>query len=408
MKLPRRIWNSVINRGKTYIANAKVKLLGISRYINVNKSGINLIGYFSYTSGVAEVGRLFSRFMLTAKIPFLLYDIHAPGYNKLSAVSLQSYLPYISANTVYHRNIFFINADQIPTIKHTFPKLFIGRYNAAVFFWEFNDYFYFPDALKALDEVIAFTEFIAVAVRKSAPASIRVTKLPLPFTKNWEITRSAASVRQQLRIAEDEFVFIFNFDFHSVYQRKNPEAILKAFEQAFVFTDNVRLILKTIHAETASDNNNNFGNAIASMQLKSKVILMNDNLERNEFMSIINASDCYISLHRSEGLGLGMLEAMSMGKPVIGTNYGGNTDFMRDDNSLLVNYTLVPVKEGAGPYKADWLWADADIQEASGYMAKLYNDQTYAKHLGQLAQQSIRKQYSNDVFKNSLDNWMQA
>lgn len=380
----------------------------LSRSIRRKKNGLNLIGYFSYTSGVAEVGRFFAQHLMQTGIGFSIYAVDAPGHKNLDPVSLQPYLPYFATRTSFHRNIFFINADQIPLLKEGNPELFVGRYNAAVFFWEFNDYFNFPKAFDAINEVIALTDFIATAVKKTAPENVKVTKLPFPFRQNWHITASPDDIRKRLDIRKEEFVFIFNFDFHSVYQRKNPEAILKAFDMAFVSTDSVRLILKTIHAETSSANYVRFGNAIGSMQLKDKVTLMNDNLERNEFMSIINASNCYISLHRSEGLGLGMLEAMSMAKPVIGTRYGGNMDFMRDDNSLLVNYTLVPVEKGAGPYKAGWLWADADIKEASGYMAKLYNDQVYAKHLGQRAQQSIQKQYSYDAFQSSFSNWMNA
>jgi len=389
---------------KSIILTKTVKKLVVKGFRTIHKKpGLNLIGYFSYTSGVAEVGRFFTQRLKKSLVPFLIYDIEAPSYKKLDSINFKEYKPYLSTRTIYNKNIFFINADAIPYIKQQNPYLFIGRYNIAVFFWEFNDYFNFPEAFIVIDEVIAFTDFIATAVRKTAPSSVKVTKLDFPFIKNWEINKSPALIRNELDIDENQFVFIFNFDFHSVYERKNPEAILKAFEIAFSAMDNVRLILKSIHAEENSGNFKKFQFAVRNMKIKDKIIVINENLSRNEFMSMINAADCYVSLHRSEGLGLGMMEAMSMGKPVIATRYGGNTDFMHDDNSLLVSYKLIPVQEGAEPYKPGWLWADADVYEAAEYMQKLYKDRIFCNDLGKRAEEYISNHYSQDAFLRNLN-----
>ena len=409
MLLLNRIRMALYYRLKPYVKFAKIQLLTASRHISTpDRSGINLIGYFSYTFGVAEVGRFFAQHVKKAGIPLHIFDVEASAHKKLDALSLKVYQDHFTHMPSYYKNVFFINADQLVLVKDEHQALFIGRYNAAVFFWEFNDYFDFPEAFELINEVFALTEFIATAVRKFAPPSVKVTKLPFPFMKNWEITKTPDAVRKQYKVPFDSFVFIFNFDFFSVYARKNPEAILKAFEMAFSSTDKVCLILKTIHAEADSGNNLSFQAVLKEMSLREKIVLVNDNLDRNDFMNLLNASDCYISLHRSEGLGLGMLEAMSMGKPVIATNYGGNTDFMREGNSLPVNYTLVPVEENAAPYKPGWLWADADTEEAAGYMLKLYNDSAFTADLGRRAQESVHRQYSNDAFEKSLVSWMRS
>jgi glycosyltransferase involved in cell wall biosynthesis len=403
-----RIKKSILRRIKPYTLRGKRMFLRFYRSIINNKPGLNLVGYFSYTSGVAEVGRFFTQRIKSSQVPFLIYDIEAPSYKKLDDTNLKEYQHYFTTKTVYSKNIFFINADALPYLKLKLPELFIGRYNAAVFFWEFNDYFNFPEAFKAINEAIAFTEFIATAVRKAAPSTVKVTKLDFPFIKNWQINKSPAVIRNELGIDGNEFVFIFNFDFHSVYERKNPEAILKAFDLAFSSTDNVKLIMKSIHAEGNSGNFEKFQFAVSKMKMKNKITVVNENLSRNEFMSMINAADCYISLHRSEGLGLGMMEAMSMGKPVIATRYGGNTDFMNDENSLLVNYELVPVREGAEPYKAEWLWADANVKEAAEYMQKLYKDRVFSNDLGKCAEEYIRNYYSQDKFLRNFNIWREC
>lgn len=408
MSLLGRIKHAGIARARQYKRKSIQKALSMQRYLFSDKSGINLIGFFSYTMGIAEVGRFFALKASKAAVPLSIYDVNSPyPYNKLDAASLQEYQRHYTYKPKYARNIFFINADYIPLLKQSVPELFIGRYNAAVFFWEFDDYFYFPQAFGVIDEVIAFTEFIATAVRKAAPAGIKVTKMPFPFYKSWTINHPPAEVRKRYGIRPDSFVFIFNFDFESVYDRKNPEAILQAFGMAFTTTDNVYLILKTINANTRSANYARFQDLIKQVPIKEKIIQVNENLERDDFMSMINASDCYVSLHRSEGLGLGMMEAMSMGKPVIATNYGGNTDFMRANNSLLVNFTLRPLAEDAGPYKSGWIWAEPDVAEAASYMTALYNDRGFALKLGKQAAASINTQFGNDVFEKSLAAWLQ-
>lgn len=409
MTILTRIKNSFIYRFYYYKSEGRKKILFVYRYFSRNKSGINLIGYFSYTLGVAEVGRFFAQNVKKAGIPLSICDIKLPSHKQLDIENLEDYKIHFSSSPHYYKNVFFINADNILYIKEDLPELFIGKYNAAVFFWEFNDYFDFPKAFTVLNEVFAFTEFIVTAIRKTAPNNVKVTKLPFPFIKNWKITETPESVRKQYSIPLDSFVFIFNFDFFSVYDRKNPEAIIKAFAKAFDRNDQVCLVLKTIHAEAKSKNNDSFKSIVEKMDLKDKIIIINDNLERNDFMNVLNASDAYVSLHRSEGLGLGMLEAMSIGKPVIGTNFGGNTDFMNSNNSLLVNYNLIPVAEDAPPYKAGWLWADANVEDAANYMSKLYNDRSFATELGQRAKNSIEEQFSNsDLFQNTLKSWMKS
>ena len=107
--------------------------------------------------------------------------------------------------------------------------------------------------------------------------------------------------------------------------------------------------------------------------------------------------DCYVSLHRAEGFGLGMAEAMSLGKPVIATGYSGNLDFMSPSNSLLVDYQLVPIGPGADPYPPDAQWADPDPEHASRLMRELFDDQARGRELGAIAAADIRHTHSPEA-----------
>lgn len=99
--------------------------------------------------------------------------------------------------------------------------------------------------------------------------------------------------------------------------------------------------------------------------------------------------DCYVSLHRSEGYGLTMAEAMALGKPVIATNYGGNTDFMTSENSYLVDYKIETWEKRVGPYRGGWSIAEADVEQAAFYMRRVYEDRDEARRIGEKARRDV-------------------
>src|SRR4029077_21261732 len=109
-------------------------------------------------------------------------------------------------------------------------------------------------------------------------------------------------------------------------------------------------------------------------------------------MDVLFASaDCYISLHRSEGLGLGMAHAMYLGKPVIATNYSGNLEFMNSDNSLLVDCTMTELNEDSGPYERGTRWAEPNVEHAANLLRWLYDHRAEGEALGAQAAADIRR-----------------
>ena len=124
------------------------------------------------------------------------------------------------------------------------------------------------------------------------------------------------------------------------------------------------------------------------------ITVMDMYLTRVETSSLMNLADCYVSLHRSEGLGLTLSEAMSLGKPVIATNYSGNIDFMNGTNSYLVSWDRVAVGQNAEGYAAGATWAEPNISEASQLMRCVFENQAQAHETGQKAQNDILKGFS--------------
>src|SRR6516165_8562777 len=111
-------------------------------------------------------------------------------------------------------------------------------------------------------------------------------------------------------------------------------------------------------------------------------------------LDLVAACDVYVSLHRSEGLGLSIAEAMAQGKPVIATNWSGNTDFMTPTTSFPVGYELVELTEDVGAYRAGQLWAEPSVDDAARLMRLVYDDRALAHARGQAARRHIEERYS--------------
>jgi len=201
-----------------------------------------------------------------------------------------------------------------------------------------------------------------------------------------ELPRFKRLGKARFGIEEGCFSFLYTFDFFSFMERKNPLAAIRAFRMAFSSDLRVRLVLKVMNGNEVSPA---WKAMIEEIGGDRRVIVINETMSRAEVLALFDACDCYVSLHRSEGFGRGPAEAMLLGKPVIATNYSGNLDYMTEVNSCLVNYELVPVREGDYPFWERQVWAAADESHASWFMKKVVSDPSYAMSLGARAKADI-------------------
>jgi glycosyltransferase involved in cell wall biosynthesis len=117
-------------------------------------------------------------------------------------------------------------------------------------------------------------------------------------------------------------------------------------------------------------------------------------LDRSDQMALVAAADCMVSLHRSEGLGLHLAEAMWLGRPTIASGYSGNLDFMNDDNSLLIDFELVNIERGEGVYPAIAKWADPNLDQAADALRRVADDASLAGRLADAGRRTMQQQPS--------------
>lgn len=350
--------------------------------------GINLVGYAHGEFGVAEILRRHACTLRQGGVPFVVRNFDVGVASRQLDRSMQDFL---SEECRHDVNLFCINADQMPVARqHLGAAAFAGRYNIGCWFWELEK---FPErwreAIDLVDEIWVTSPFVrdAIAACTSKPVHIVPVALGTDAPGN--------RPRSEFDLAEDAFVCLFSFDFNSFATRKNAEGAIAAFRRAFAGERrDVRLLVKTINGERFPDALRGLVDAAAG---DDRIEVRDGFLDRSGMRALQACCDCYVSLHRSEGLGLGMAECMLLGKPVVATAYSGNLAFMDADNSCLVGYTLVPVKEGEYPAWQGQHWADPDVDQAAAYLRRLADDPVYARRIGANARASVRQRLSTSA-----------
>ncbi len=220
------------------------------------------------------------------------------------------------------------------------------------------------DAFLSYSEIWTPSNFCRDAVSKKTRRP--VYRVPYPVEpRNHASPRNTVMDKQAFGLDPNCFTFLCAFDVLSVPERKNPIAAVRAFERAFPAGSRCQLVVKINHAVPRHV----YLEELRQASQSSAVKIIDGTLKRSEMYALTQCADCIVSLHRSEGFGLLIAEGMYFKKPVIVTNYSGNTDFTTAENALLVNYRLIPVGVGQEPYNPQGLWADPDIDQAASHMS---------------------------------------
>ena len=356
--------------------------------INDLVKGVNLIGYPNADIGEGEFLRQTATSFLKTGVKFGIYD-----YNlgvELSQTDLR-FAPYVRSDNPYKVNIFHLKPNQVEASIVALGRSFVqDHYNIGYWLWELAR---FPDAwmgpLKFLDEIWCPSRFIqkAIADRSSRPVLYMPPAIEIGAVKDYG--------RAYFKLPESRFLFLFVFDFKSYFTRKNPLACIRAFKEAFPHGGKeVGLIIKSMDGEKYP---NELAMLKREVEIDSRVKLINELYSFEKVLGLMKTCDSFISLHRSEGIGLCIAQSMLLGKPVIVTNYSGNTDFTLPDNSCLVDYKLVRVNKGEYPLGENQEWAEPNVSHAASYMRRLVDDSVYRNEIARAGQEYIRTHHNSQT-----------
>jgi glycosyltransferase involved in cell wall biosynthesis len=351
-----------------------------------NEPDINVVGYLRLPLGVGEAGRLTLRSLTYGGLRARGLETSLNASSKRSDGSCDH---LIEPEAKGRFQLFSVNCDQLlQVIEHLRPVLRSDAYRIVAPFWELSN---LPDtwlpAIDAVDEIWAPTRFIQMMLVKKVRKPVLRMSLMLDFEK------PACVDRRQFGLPASRFVFLFAFDYLSYFERKNPMAVVKAFNRAFRANGYARpahLVLKTMNAELVPDS----GRAMREkLQADPDITLIERTLRREETLALIGACDAVVTLHRSEGLGLLVAEAMVLGKPVIATDYSGTTELVTPDTGWPVDYSLTPVLEGMYPFHEGQVWAEPDIDHAAWQMRRVVEDQPEVERRVKAARALISREY---------------
>ncbi|GJL77321.1 MAG: hypothetical protein NPINA01_03100 [Nitrospinaceae bacterium] len=365
----------------------------------VLKKGVTLIGLPRAIIGEGEFVRQTAKSFQNTSLDFGIYDTRPSVAPVEQADPLSSHM---RSDNPFNVNIFHLKPDQLASSVVTLGRSFVeNRYNIGYWAWELSE---FPDAWQApldfLDEVWCPSRFIQFAVKKKSSKPV----LYLPVSVELEISEGLD--RAYFSLPSHSFIFLFVFDFKSYVARKNPSACIQAFTKAFPRGDEaVTLVIKSMDGPLYPLE---FDRLAEEAKKDPRIILIDAAYRAEEITGLMQNCDCFISLHRSEGIGLSLAQSMLLGKPVIATGYSGNTDFMHDDNSCLVKYGLIAVEEKEYPFGKGQVWADPDVDHAAWYMRRLVEDEEYRKTIAMSGQATIRTHHNCLVIGKAYEDRLKA
>ena len=359
---------------------------------NREDHGLNIIGYLTAELGLGEAARSTIRAATAVGISISAVN-YTYGCNSRMFESVDT---DIDKSPRHFVNLIHVNADQTSAlVQRMGPHFFSGRYNVGYWMWETTE---FPSnylkSFECYDEIWTASEFCREVLARKSPKPV----LKIPHSMNMALSKPDSQVKSGL--SEGPFLFFNMVNFVSFPERKNPLGAIEAFIRAFgTESQDVRLLVKISNSSHRPEEIKTIKDRI---QGAKSISLIEGYMDRQSLNSLMASVDCYVSLHRSEGFGLPIAEAMSLGKPVIATGWSGNMEFMDSSNSFPVKYELTEIPVKTGPYKNAGCWAEPDCDHAAGLMSYVVGNPEHAQQVGAVAKIRMSDEYSPEAIGSRI------
>lgn len=358
----------------------------LSRGESTDGRSVLYIGYIEAMLGLGEASRGLIAAAVDSGVAMRLLPYNYGVESRFLAPFMPERYDLSGAHPI---TILDISIDELPEAIRRLGKARLGKsYNILRAYWEL------PSAPQEWGPLVAFVDEIWVGsnfIKQSLSTVFHGPIIVIPPIVT--ITTATCFTRDHFALRSDVYYFMFSFDFHSSIARKNPLAVIQAFQAAFHSSNkDVGLIIK-YHG-----NNKNYDELKTMLSdivaTDDRISLIDAVLSRDEFLSLLAASDCYVSLHRAEGFGLGMAEAMLLEKCVIGTNFSGNTDFLSENTGFPIDYTLKAIEAGEYAHAGNQFWAAPKPDDAAKALRTVFNNQAEGRRRALNGRRFIKDHYN--------------
>jgi glycosyltransferase involved in cell wall biosynthesis len=310
------------------------------------------------------------------------------GFHRLRCVDISFPSTEWQPINLVHLNLDLLTTlrslDTLPLVEIASPK----RFNVVIPYWELASLLpEWVDVIHRFDEIWCASSFMARSVAAISARPVRVVR---PAVERSLVARKP---RSAFRLPENRFIFFYAADAGSVLGRKNPKLLVDAYVEEFGPDERVICLVKIHYSDP---------NSLAMQDLLSisarrpDVVLMDGPLDQEDMRNLYELIDCYVSPHRSEGLGLTILEAMNAKKPVIATQYGGVTDFVNGETAVPLEHRLVEIGEGHSPYPPYFIWADPLQSSLRFAMRWVFQNPDNARNVALRGHAHVRNIFSLD------------
>lgn len=342
-------------------------------------TGVNLVGDIRAEIGLGQSMRLLANELNLSSFDFCVHNFQLDGNVRRNDTSWDD---KIQEDYPYGINIFHINPYEVGLAYIYLNKdIWKDRYNIAFWLWELETFpKEYEKSIRFFDEIWTPSEFTSNCIRK-------VTDKPV-YTIPYYVTAQCDEKydRDYFGLPKDRFLYLTMFDSNSTVSRKNPVGAIDAFKKAFKKDDKqVGLVIKVNNP--TKENIEYIKSLLAGYE---NVYFITKVMDKSEVNSLIANVDVFVSLHRAEGFGLVMAEAMLLKTACIATNWSSNIEFMNQETACMLSYKMTEIQKSEGCYTAGSIWADPDVDEAAQYMVKLKEDASFYKEITDAAYDSIR------------------
>jgi glycosyltransferase involved in cell wall biosynthesis len=376
-----------------------------SKNMQAQPESLNVIAYFDCALGLSQAAKNYEEAFNHISIKWNKI-LRPPTSSPKIKLNIESDLMLSETNLV------IANGDQMRIIDMLMPNYWkSNKKTIGIWSWEIeaiNEDFL--NGSIHLDEVWFISEFARDGMKdylEKRNINSYVLNIPIPVKQLEYIeennTKNLVLKFFKRNCLETKNYIFFNFDFLSDVERKNPKDLIKLFNivKERKGNQNLKLLIKSINGSLRPEELNK----LKSIAIKNESITIIDDTWDKEFLdSIIGNAKIYISLHRAEGFGMGLAEAMSRGIPVMGTGYGGNLEFMDGSNSFLINHRLQKIERSSNKsyFDSEGRWAVPEIDDAVDKLTYGLENESVLTKIALAGQETILNNFSIPSISNKI------